>query len=157
MEIVIGKPQILLIDPEDMDIFYAYEWHPVYRGQTSYAVASTRENGKQKVLFLHRLIMRALPSQRVDHIDRNGLNNQRSNLRFVTARQNVQNQGPSRGRRFKGVDRLKNCKTERWRARITIDGKDFTLGIFSSEEEAAHCYNIAAKNNFGEFACLNVI
>jgi hypothetical protein len=105
---------------------------------------------------LHRLIMDAAIGDIIDHIDGDGLNNAKSNLRFVTSQQNAMNRRAwknKRGSRFKGVHR----DGKRFRAIITVNRKNIGLGSFKTEEEAAEAYNKAASEMFGEFACLNII
>ena len=102
---------------------------------------------------MHRLIM---GGAFVDHIDGNGLNNRRSNLRPVTVQQNAWNQrGHGGSSAYKGVsfDR----ETGLWRAYYTKDRKRIFLGRYPTEEEAALSYNAAAKSAFGEYAKLNVL
>lgn len=88
----------------------------------------------------------------VDHINGNGLDNRRVNLRLATS---LQNQGNSRKRRnassyYKGVSWYKPLK--KWRAQIKVDKHVIHLGYFVSEEEAAIVYQEAAIAHFGEFA-----
>lgn len=90
---------------------------------------------------------------RVDHIDGNPLNNQRSNLRLATPAQNKHN---SRKRKatssiYKGVSKLKNS----WKAQITVHGKTTRLGKFETEKEAALAFDEAARKLQGPFAKLN--
>ena len=86
----------------------------------------------------------------VDHRDRNTRNDDPSNLRLATLRQQRANQEKRRDsrNRFKGVRKLPHGK---WQARLC----DRNLGIYSSEEEAARAYDRAAIDEFGEFACIN--
>lgn len=105
---------------------------------------------------MHRLILSPEAGFQVDHIDRDKLNNQRRNLRIITAQQNSLNR-PGRGgtSKFKGVCfiRAKN----KWRATICKSGKIILLGYFDNEIEAAVVYNEAAKIHHGQFAFLNPI
>lgn len=104
---------------------------------------------------LHRYLMKAPKGVVVDHADGNPLNCQRSNMRLATNAQNQQNLRRNRAgyTRFKGAnwDRTRGW----WIARICIDGKRKYLGVFNTDKEAAHAYNEAAKQHFGEFAFLN--
>lgn len=95
------------------------------------------------------------------HIDGNGLNNQRYNLRICTKQENLRNQKPIRGgsSKFKGVYLSKaypkyGIKSV-WRANIGKDGKAIFLGGFENEIDAAKAYDRAALKYFGEFARVN--
>jgi hypothetical protein len=77
-------------------------------------------------------------------------------LRPCTNSQNLANREKPQGNyssKYKGVHR----RGERWRAKITVDYKQISLGVYKTEEEAAKAYNDAATYHFGEFALLNVL
>lgn len=86
-----------------------------------------------------------------DHIDRDPLNNLRSNLRHCTQQQNCFNRKRMNATGYAGVSRHGGC----WRARITINGQRSIIGLFATPEEAAKAYDNAARIAFGEFASLN--
>ena len=107
-------------------------------------------------ILMHRLILDAPEDMEVDHIDGNGLNNRRSNLRLATKSQNAINRRvnrPNKSSRFRGV--CWNRKSERWQASIRTKGKSVYLGLFEREEDAAAAYDEFAAKEFGEFAVLN--
>jgi hypothetical protein len=90
----------------------------------------------------------------VDHIDHDGLNDRRSNLRICTQRQNLYNSRPKgRSSRFKGVcwDKAR----QRWVVYIRYGGRNRFIGQFADEIEAAKAYDRAAASLFGEYAYLN--
>jgi hypothetical protein len=91
-EISLTQGQVALVDDEDYDYLMQWKWH-FYKGTHShYAVCSLpRKNGKRTGFRMHRLIMNTPPDLVVDHIDHNGLNNQKSNLRNCTKCQNQAN------------------------------------------------------------------
>jgi hypothetical protein len=94
----------------------------------------------------------------VDHKDRNGLNNQKENLRICDYSKNAQNskRNPIYGSsNYKGVYLYK--RTNKYRANIKLKGKRIYLGYFDSDKEAALAYNKKAIELFGEYACLNII
>jgi hypothetical protein len=136
-----------LIDEADAQICLRYHWC-----MTSHGYAETRVSGK--LIRLHRFIMN-FPTQEVDHINGNKLDNRRSNLRVCTRTQNACNLNPRPGcySRFKGVWKNKL----RWCAFITANGKRIYLGNFKTEEQAASAYNHAALRQHGDFARLNKI
>ena len=107
---------------------------------------------------MHRLIMDAPDGLQVDHINHNGLDNRRANLRCCTQSQNQWNRSKSKGdftSKFKCVRRHKRDK--KWYVEPTINGKKVWVGSFDSEQEAARAYNQWAIAHCGEFAQLNDI
>ncbi len=146
---------VALVDDEDYEMLAAYgSWHTLTmrKGAITYASCGKGPAGKQKSIYMHRLL---LPETSViDHIDRNGLNNQRSNLRSATTSQNQGNTAKRAGcsSRFKGVCLVGGM----WRAQISgLSKKTKYLGTFEDEEDAARAYDKAAREHFGEFAWLN--
>jgi len=90
----------------------------------------------------------------VDHINGNGLDNRRSNIRLSTYSHNSANMKKYEGTsKYKGVSWMKNKKS--WLAQINSKGKHWYLGRFKNEEDAAIVYNVAAQLVFGKFARLN--
>jgi len=91
----------------------------------------------------------------VDHIDGNGLNNAKANLRICTFAQNIRNSKIRVGcsSKYKGV--CWDKKASNWRARIMINGRLTSLGSFDSEESAGMAYDTAAISNYGEYASTN--
>lgn len=107
---------------------------------------------------MHREILGIMDSKiKVDHKDRNGLNNQRSNLRIATYSQNASNCKGRAGSssKYKGVSKLTTCR--RWVAQIWKDKKKHYLGLFKTEKDAAIAYNKEAEKLHGEFAYINKI
>jgi hypothetical protein len=98
--------------------------------------------------------MRLNNRQDIDHIDHNGLNNQKDNLRICTRKENLRNSRTrSKISKYKGIKL--NTRTGKYGARIKINGEYLWLGTCESEELAALAYDKKAKEIFGEFACLN--
>jgi len=141
---------------DDCDYEYLMNLESLYASFEGVWYACTRIKTKQ--VKIHRLIMERInPGFKglIDHIDGNGLNNQRNNLRIATQSQNLANRGPQENNTsgYKGVywdkERLK------WVAIIEYQGTKSHLGRFDSEIEAAITYDIAAIRLFGEFARTN--
>lgn len=162
METVIINGHGVIVDKEDVHFLYEFRW---YIGQdnpnhTFYARAIQRDraNKKCKTIYLHRLIRNAAPKQVVDHINGNGLDCRKANLRFCTPSQNTTN-GRSRSNKhgFRGLDLQANAnaRSKPWRAHIQGHGQRICLGSFSTKEEAARAYDKAAREYFGEFAFQN--
>lgn len=136
-----------LVDDEDYEYLKGRKWHAIRgHGATDNWKALGQWNGRH--VQMHRLIMGVLDAPKgvlVDHINGNGLDNTRKNLRIVNSQQNMQNQRRGNGK-FKGV-RYRNGA---WYASITKN-----LGKFETEEDAARAYNEAALLMYGEYAALN--
>jgi hypothetical protein len=119
-----------------------------------YAQTSVAGYGK---LSLHTLIMDTPPGMVVDHINGDGLDNRRDNLRIVTPEQNHLNKSKRKyaSSKFKGVHW--DSTRGGWLVKIKRQGAETYLGFFDSETEAALAYNEGAKMIHGEYARLNVI
>lgn len=152
-EIQLTQGKVALVDDADFDYLNQWKWYAQKDRNTFYAV---RRDGKKR-MKMHRVILgldyddKCVP----DHIDLNGLNNQRYNLRIATKGQNSVNRPPTKNSvsRYKGVSPMK----KRWQVHIVKDGVQTYLGLYKSETEAAIAYNEAAKKLHGEFAYLNKI
>ena len=145
------------VDPEDYMWLSQFRWF-CQRGRSKYYAAvnaSRRNKAKRKTILMHRLIMGTPEHLVCDHINRNGLDNRKRNLRNCTQAENSLNQGSRRDStsRFKGVSWLKGA--EKWMAQIHVNGKSKYLGYFDDEIQAAKTYDEAAKKYHGEFANLN--
>jgi hypothetical protein len=150
----------ILIDSEDLHHFERYAWTSVSgdlkKRQKRYAMCTTTSGGKPVTLYLHRQIVGAQAGELVDHINGDSLDNRRSNLRIASASLNGANRHYESGvSGYRGV--YPAAKPGRWRARIKCGGPLQTLGTFSSPEEAALAYNLAALKAFGPLAIVNQI
>jgi len=135
-EIKVGD-YVAIVDDADYELASRFEWWPKPHGRTIYARAWRGCGGKTQKL-LHRLILGLTdPRQVVDHINKNGLDNRRCNLRVGTHKQNLSNVHFE-----KGFERL---KSGRFRARIALHSRDVQLGIFNTETEALAAYLAARK------------
>ncbi len=145
----------LIVSPVDAERVLARRWviNP-YSSGTWDAGQNYWVKGKMKRVALSRFIMNAPAGLQVDHINGNRLDNRRCNLRLATPQENGRNKPSLGGKsKFKGVTR--NSQSKNWRAYIVVDRRQFHLGSFESEEAAARAYDNAARERFGEFACLN--
>lgn len=150
------KNQIALIDDEDYDLVSQYRWYAAKKRNTWYAATTIWGNGKdtKQYLLMHRLIAKPTGKSIVDHIDRNGLNNQKNNLRICTNSLNLRNCPRTRQGRsgYRGVTSLPR---DRWLARINHDGKHLRIGMYTDKEEAARAYDVYAVILYGPFSHTN--
>lgn len=155
--IPVGKDHVALIDADDYDLVSQRNWFVMKRGYAHYARANYKKpNGKwSSGLLMHRLILGAPKGIHVDHINGNGLDNRRANIRLASMSQNLANRGATRKNTsgFKGVYWQKN--RHKWMASIRCRGHQIHLGYYLDPEEAAKAYDVAAKELFGEFSQLN--
>lgn len=155
MELVVssrGRSFVVKYDDCDHELISGFKWNiQTNKTGVSYARGSEIGNMKNRV-YMHRLIMK--PSSRevlIDHVDGNGLDNRRLNLRECTRRQNAYNSKPKIGQKYKGIEKSGN----RWVPRLTWEGIRFSLGRFDTEEEAAAVYDKVAAKIYGDFARIN--
>lgn len=141
------------IDAADAPLVAAFNWYAMVNGRTVYAHRkSPRRDGKQSAIVLHRVVVSAPDGMHVDHIDGDGLNNRRANLRLATNAENCRNARLSKASTsgFKGVSWSKaHCK---WQAQIAPPGGRKHLGYFECPEAAHAVYAKAAVQFFGQFA-----
>ena len=155
--IKLTQGQVALIDDADFEWLNQWKWSVQKNHRRSYAIRSLYEKGKRiATIRMHRLVMDAPKECETDHINHNGLDNRRNNLRLCTHQQNMQNQRGNRNTssRFRGVyfEKIIN----KWRAQIRCNGIVYHLGNFDNEIDAAVVYDKKALQLFGEFACLNI-
>lgn len=148
-----------IVDDEDYANLSQWKWHC---GSHGYAVRTEYfgiidGKSKTKKVLMHRVIARTPEDMEVDHIDRDILNNRKSNIRNVSSSQNKMNrQHQTRGRsQYKGV--YWHGQRNRWAVQIKANGTRIHVGLFDSEIDAAIAYNDAALEYFGEFAYINPI
>ena len=154
-KIQLTQGQVAIVDDEDYKTLNKYKWRASRDGNTFYAHRFTLgKHSNRKLLIMHRIIMNVPCGMVVDHIDMNGLNNQRKNLRICTNQQNRMHQGKQKNNTsgFKGVSW--NKKNKKWKADIHVNGERVYLGYFDSIEDAYRVYCEACKELHGEFAHL---
>jgi hypothetical protein len=152
MKLKLTNGKFTLIDDEDMKFIE----NKTLMDRSGYAGFVVHKNGKQKTYLIHRLIMNAKPDQLIDHINRNKLDNRKSNLRFTDRSKNAANCKVHKHNTtgYKGVSKFGN---NRYRSYIVFMDKQISLGVYDSKKEAAIAYNNKAIELFGEHANLNRI
>lgn len=155
-----------IVDDDDYIILNEWNWSVKICGGNIYASRTDCTGEKKRRILMHRYIINAVDHQtEIDHKDGNGLNNSRSNLRFAKRGDNKANSRSAKNStsKYLGVSLsvLKNKQTGKkyfyWLAQIEKNRKNYNLGRFKNEEDAALAYNVAAEKLHGEFARLNKI
>ena len=157
IKLTLGKKAT--VDDEDFKYLNKWNWYASKGYNTFYAV---RMSGKpRRAILMHRLILKTPKEKDVDHIDGNGLNNQKTNIRNCTRSQNLYNQYRKNSCGFKGIRKIViNCSKKTYCyyvSRIMVMGKGYYLGCFKTPTSAAIAYNNAAIKYHKGFAKLNIM
>ena len=139
------------VDTQDFNAVSQFRWHRVKsHGKTFYAQRSWRgADGQKHHQYMHQLITRRRVG--IDHVDRNGLNNCRYNLRAADPSQQAANRG-MRSNNTSGVPGVDwHGVRDKWRARVSYRGKLVWEEHFDSLEMAASVRSVVAREAFGDF------
>lgn len=159
-EIQLTQGKVTMVDDEDYDELMKFKWY-AYKSKGRYrtifyAGRNKRKSDTIKFCAMHIIIMGDMPDGYfVDHIDGDGLNNQRHNLRLATKSQNGCNcnSTPNTSSKFKGVSLYSNCHL--FSSELTLNRIKIKIGYFKNELEAAIAYDFVALKYHGEFAKTN--
>lgn len=144
--ITLRSSDVALIDDIDSESVTAFKWHSEPHGHTRYVVRRLKRDRRRTRIYLHRFLMTPGPGFVVDHINGNGLDNRRANLRVCRQEENLRNRRQQTSH-YKGISWTKG------RFQVLVAGK--YIGRYATDIEAALAYDHAAKQMFGEFARLN--
>jgi len=153
-----GTDKVAIVDDEDAGRVLQWEWYLHSDYWTEYAHRWEYDaNGKRIRITLHHYILPNSEGRMIDHMNHNGLDNRKANLRIATPSQSNANRKKWGGTssKYKGVSLRTGKKTKPWAAYIRTNYNLKHLGFYATEEEAAKAYDSAAAMVFGEFACLN--
>lgn len=155
-EIPLTQGQVALVDDADFEWLCQWKWRAT-RKPGEYTYYALRTGPNRKALFLHHAIMKPPSGMQIDHINGNGLDCRRANMRLATNAENNRNRGAQANNALgiKGVSLHK--ARGKLRAQITVNGVNMHLGYFDSTEAAAQAYDEAARKYFGEFARTNEV
>jgi hypothetical protein len=151
--ISLNKGYRAMVDDEDYDRVMKYRWKVhinIQRPSCIYA----RTNISNRTVILHRFIMSPTKEITIDHIDHNGLNCQKSNLRFATKTQQNFNRKRSNSHGYKGITRVTN-QPNKWQVQLVENGNVHYGGVYKTMIDAAKAYDEMAKKYHGDFAILN--
>lgn len=159
-EIPLTDGKVALVDNADFEWLNQWKWHVKKKKNTFYASRRKYQSDtrRYKTIYMHRQILGITDSKIFgEHIDHNGLNNQRNNLRTATRAQN----GMNRTAKVNGTSKYLGVSWDKsrnkWIAQIRTGNKVIKLGGYHSEKEAALEYNKAALEYHKEFANPNII
>lgn len=164
MEISLTQGKTTIINDIDQDLT-KIKWYITcsHNNRNLYAARMSPNHGK--TILIHRVILERMlgrplsKGEQVDHINHDGLDNRRENLRLTTIQENNHNQQIHKNFNktsiYKGVSWHKKNKI--WVCYIRFQGKRIHIGCFKDELQAAVSYNKNAVKYFGEYACLNII
>lgn len=153
VEIPLTQGYMALVDAADADRVNQHRWHAHVKRRTVYAQRNARKaDGSRTPQYLHTFLT-GYPQ--TDHINGDGLDNRRANLREATHTENSSNRRLARNNTsgYKGVDWHKASR--KWRARVKVDRKSKHIGCYSTAEEAARAYDVAARELHGGYASVN--
>lgn len=144
-----------IVDDEDYEMLIKYKWYVAITPRINYARTFLKDElGKWHGVLIHRMILGLVINNSVcvDHINHDGLDNRKINLRPASYSQNGMNRRKNQIAisKYKGV-----CKTsdnKAWQAQIRKEGKLFYLGRFKTEDEAANIYKKTAGELFGDYS-----
>lgn len=150
--IPLTRGKYAIVDRDDYERLSQNKWLALKSGNTFYA---SRHPANKCVIWMHREILNTPIGFFTDHINRNGIDNRKSNLRICSKAENCHNQKYRKNNksRFKGVCFHK--ASGKWQSQIMINYKTIHLGIFSNEVDAAREYDIKSKELHGQFAYTN--
>jgi hypothetical protein len=158
--IPLTQGKFAIVDVADYERLAKYKWFAIASERGFYAARMVKAKAgsrvKQKAVRMHQVILDVPKGKIMDHINHNGLDNRRVNLRVATRRENTWNKRKQRGNcssQYKGVTWLKS--EGKWQARIVCKGRAIFIGYFDDEKAAARAYDAKAAELFGEYAAMN--
>lgn len=156
LQIPLTQGKFAIIDEADAEAVLAHKWYAVRRRNGWYAAFAVGPKHSRRQVLMHRLLLGDRDGSHIDHVNGDGLDNRRENLRHVSVAQNQWNRSRPRNNSsgFKGVSWV--AQKQLWRADITANGISRCIGYYSTKEDAARAYDMQARALHGEFAVLNL-
>lgn len=138
-----------LFDIEDLPIIKSRSW---YCDKDGYLVCGYYFKGVRRFARFHRIIMKALPGQYVDHINKKKSDNRKSNLRICSKIENERNRGRYSNNRSGVTGVCFDKERRKWAANITYNNRKIHIGRFDSKEDAIRARLEKEVELFKEFA-----
>lgn len=157
LKIRLSKRIFFLIDSEDYKKVRKYSWYPAVVKKKKGSIIYVKTIFRNKHLYLHNLLVKKPKHKFIDHINRNGLDNRKQNLRVATKLENMFNRlsGKKNKTGYIGVLKNKRAPIHPYYGRVTKNGKSYVVGYYKTAIEAAIARDKKAKELHGEFAMLN--
>lgn len=149
--IPLTQGKFAIVDAADYEWLSQWKWYY----DNGYAVRKEGPRRNHCKIYMHRQLAGTPRGKITDHTNGDGLDNRRANLRICTQAENLRNRGLQRNNTsgYKGA--YWHAQAGRWYSKIKAGGKNISLGMFDTAEEAARAYDAAALELYGEFASLN--
>lgn len=147
-KIALPRGRFALVDDQDFERLSQYKWY--YVGKYA-ARKGCKALGEKNTIYMHREVLQTPDGLETDHVNGDGLDNRRENLRACTASENQRNRSVrvDSWSGFKGVQW--SPKKNRWSVRITHNRRRLFVGDYDNLLDAARAYDTAAKDLFGDF------
>jgi hypothetical protein len=146
-QILLTQGKTAIVDDEDFEALSKYKWHAVKVSRMFYA-NRLQVITRKSIRMQWHIIGKPQKGLEIDHINRNGLDNRKENLRFVTKGQNVIN-SDNYSSNTSGIRGVHWHKTHRkWGAKIVANGKQISLGYFDNIEDAKKARRAAEQKYF---------
>jgi hypothetical protein len=154
-KILLTQGMFSLVDDEDYARVLKLKWQLLRTKHTCYAVHGVRENGKVRLILMHRFILGITDRKSdVDHVNFDGLDNRRCNLRPCSRAQNRWHSNPRKSKKYSNYKGVTGHKGK-YAVHIVKNGESTFIGGITSEEKAARIYNELAEQRHRDFAFLN--
>lgn len=156
-KIPLTQSRVALVDDSDFEWLSQFKWYTLRHRNTCYAFRKSPTREGRKTINMHREILGLSrgDGKMVDHINRDGLDNRRENLRLCTHAQNQRNSQKNKNNTsgYKGVTWDK--QRGKWHSQIVVNHVRIRLGFFDDLIKAAQAYDAAARKYHGRFARTN--
>ena len=155
--IPLTQGKVAIVDDEDYEELSKYKWCVHKEHEYWYAVCTVNNKKNKGMTKMHRAILGFPEGKQIDHINHNGLDNRKENLRVCTHAENLYNRKKSKNNTsgLKGVSHRMRNRLHKWEASIKHCQKTIYLGCFTDKNDAGRAYDKKARELFGEYAVLN--